>query len=220
MSYLLPWTTAFVVGLMHSFEPDHLAAVTTFVSRRPGAGMALRFGLQWGAGHAAAVLAAGGVLLVLGIRVPEALTGLLELAVGAVLILLGLWAIRAARALHAHEHTHADGTRHSHLHSHAGNEGHVHGHGLTLVGALHGLAGTGPVIALLPLTLVESRLAAGAYLAVFGAGTIAGMTLYALLAGLVYGTVAQRSVTLARALAAITGLAAIVAGGLWIARAA
>lgn len=194
-------------------------AVTTFVSRRPGPREALRFGVRWGAGHSAAVLLLGGLLVALKIRVPQSLGAILELAVGAALAALGVWALRGARALHAHEHVHGDGTRHTHVHSHAHSRDHGHGHTLTLLGALHGLAGTGPVIALLPLTLADSRLAAGAYLAVFGMGTIAGMMLYTLIAGFVAGGMASRSVALARGLAILTGLASLGVGGLWIARA-
>lgn len=219
MTYALPWLTAVVIGLAHSLEPDHVVAVTTFVSRRPGPRAAVRFGLHWGIGHSAAVLVVGGTLVAVGVRVPETLAQLLEFAVGVVLVALGLWVLRNARALHAHEHLHADGTRHTHLHSHAAGEGHEHGHAVTFVGALHGLAGTGPVISLLPVALLDSRLAAGTYLALFGLGTIAGMVSYALMAGFLYARMARRSVTLGRALAALTGLVSLGVGGFWIARA-
>lgn len=219
MTYALPWLTALVIGFAHSLEPDHVVAVTTFVSRRPGPRAAVRFGVRWGIGHSVAVLLLGGSLVALDVHIPETLTHFLELAVGFVLVGLGLWVLRHARTLHAHEHLHADGTRHMHLHSHAAGEGHEHGHALTLVGALHGLAGTGPVISLVPVALLDSRLAAGTYLALFGLGTIAGMVSYALIAGFLYARTARRSVALGRALAAGTGLASLSVGAFWVARA-
>jgi len=52
--------TAAMLGCLHALEVDHLVAVSTFVSRRPTAAAAVRFGFRWGFGHSLAVLAAGG----------------------------------------------------------------------------------------------------------------------------------------------------------------
>lgn len=214
----LPLATALVLGFAHALEPDHLVAVTAFVSRRPGPRSAVGFGVRWGTGHATAIVMAGALVAVAGIHVTGGEEATLELGVGLTLVGLGAWVIRGARALHVHEHAHADGTTHTHLHSHRHGAHHRHGHTLSFIGALHGLAGTGAAVSLLPLALLDSPLAAGAYLAVFGIGTIAGMVLYTLIAGLVYGRLARRSEPLARALARLTGLASIAVGVWWIAR--
>src|ERR1051326_3753495 len=109
-------------------ELDHMVAVTAFVSRRPALLTALGFGLRWGLGHSIAVLAAGAVLLATGFRWSPAMQPILEGAVGAALVAVGLWSLRAARNLHLHappEHGEGD-------------------HGITAVGLVHGLVGGCP----------------------------------------------------------------------------
>lgn len=208
--------TAFVIGLIHALEPDHMVAVTAFVTRRPGARAAVGFGVRWGLGHAVAVLVVGTILIALGVQVPSGLEAVLETLVGVVLVGLGAWVLWKARTLTAHEHVHASGERHIHIHVHGDREHHRHGHALGFVGALHGLAGTGPVVALVPLALSDSRLAAGGYLAIFGIGTIIGMALYALAVGYFYGETARRSEQVARGLAVAVGLASVGVGIWWI----
>lgn len=208
--------TAFVIGLVHALEPDHMVAVTTFVTRRPGARAAVGFGVRWGLGHAVAVLVVGSILIALGVQVPAGLEAALEALVGVVLAGLGLWVLWKARTLKAHEHVHPSGERQTHVHVHGDRAHHRHGHALGLVGALHGLAGTGPVVALVPLALSDSRLAAGSYLAIFGIGTIVGMAAYALAVGYFYGETARRSERMARALSLAVGLASVGIGAWWI----
>src|SRR5690349_9186092 len=71
MTPLLPLLTAFATGFTHALAPDHVAAVTTFVSRRPAPRECIRFGARWGLGHSASVLVAGGLLIALDLTVPE-----------------------------------------------------------------------------------------------------------------------------------------------------
>jgi nickel/cobalt transporter (NicO) family protein len=208
--------TAFVIGLVHALEPDHMVAVTTFVTRRPGARAAVGFGVRWGFGHALAVLIVGTILIAMGIQVPPGLEAGLETLVGVVLVGLGVWVLRKARTLTAHEHMDESGETHTHIHVHGDREHHRHGHALGMVGALHGLAGTGPVVALIPLALSDSRLAAGSYLAIFGIGTIVGMAIFALAVGWFYGETAQRSERVAQGLAVAVGLASVGVGAWWI----
>ena len=62
--------TALMLGCIHALEADHMLAVASFVTRKPSVEGAMRFGARWGFGHAMAVLAAGSVLLLLGVRMP------------------------------------------------------------------------------------------------------------------------------------------------------
>src|ERR1051326_2182161 len=105
---LLPLITALVAGFAHALEPDHMAAVTTFVSRRPTPLQAVGFGIRWGAGHSAAILVIGCVLIALDVQLPEVLARGLEFGVGMMLLGLGLWLLwnvlheRAHRAAGEH----------------------------------------------------------------------------------------------------------------------
>ncbi|MGH7504460.1 MAG: sulfite exporter TauE/SafE family protein [Longimicrobiales bacterium] len=218
MSLILLYATALLVGSVHALEADHMAAVTSFAVRRPRWREAVGFGLRWAFGHGAVVVVAGAVMLLIGIRIPQGATHVLERLVGLVLIGLGAWTVRGARRIHAHKHSHADGTSHVHLHSHAFVRDHDHRHGATAVGMLHGLAGTAPGVALVPIASFDSAVQGVIYLLLFAVGTAGGMALYALLAGLVVGRAAFRSERLARKTAAVTGCITIAVGAFWMVR--
>ena len=73
----------------------------------------------------------------------------------ALLLVTAFWGVALWRAyrLHGHWHEHGD-TRHWHVHSHRHDESHEHGHAALLgIGMLHGLAGTGALVVMLPLTV-------------------------------------------------------------------
>jgi len=181
----------FVVGFRHAFEPDHLAAVTTLATRERGRSQAARLGVAWGIGHTASVALVATVLIVLQIRVPEQFYHTAELSVAALLIVLGVGAIVAE----ARRHRGSLGVPHSHAHTVDA----PHGHPPTvrsvsragLFGVAHGLAGSGAVVVL--LVAASSQLAAQvSYLAAFGVGTVAGMSLVSLLTGAAAVAVADR----------------------------
>ena len=84
---------------------------------------------------------------------------------------------------------------------------------------MHGLAGTGAVIALLPVTLM-SRLDLGlAYLLAFGIGTTAGMTLYASVAAYAVRRAAAQSIPLGRGIMRVVGVTGMAVGVWWVTRA-
>jgi ABC-type nickel/cobalt efflux system permease component RcnA len=74
--------------------------------------------VRWSVGHGGAIVLVGAGLILMGLHLPDAATHWLERLVGAVMIGLGIWTFRGARALHAHPHVHADGAMHEHVHSH------------------------------------------------------------------------------------------------------
>ncbi len=228
MTELWPaYAAAVALGAVHALEVDHMVAVSAFIGTRPRFRVALAFGMRWGVGHALAVFVLGGTLAWTGVRLPEPTTTWTELGVGVMLVGLGLWAGATGRRLHVHDPARHGG--HAHLHAHPPEE-HPHGHHhadrdkrhrhlSTLVGAVHGLAGTAPVMALIPVTLIRGPWAATGYLAAFGVGTILAMGLYAALAAAAIRR-ASTSVRLARRVAAVTAVASIAVGGWWIVRAA
>lgn len=227
----LPLGTAFVLGFLHALEMDHMIAVAAFVATRPALAGAAQFGLRWGLGHSVAVLLAGGVLLATGLRWAERYDAWGEALVGVMLIAVGAWAVRRSRQLHLHPPTeHGD---HAHLHTHAAGEithhhphpasatgrPHRHRQGITLVGLVHGLAGTSTVVALVPVTMLDRTVVGVGYLLAFGLGTILAMTGFALVAALGVRTAAGQSLARGRWLGSLAGLAGILVGVWWIVRA-
>lgn len=165
--------------MRHALEPDHLAAVSTLVTNERGGYRAAWLGACWGLGHTCSLLAAGVLLVVLRAEMPARATDLFELGVALMLIALGVRAIRVAAQegpegpLHAHHHGAV-------AHVHPGVPAHVHFGAWTLarrpliVGALHGLAGSGALTALVLATL-PSTAAQITYMTVFGLGSTIGM---------------------------------------------
>jgi sulfite exporter TauE/SafE len=165
------------LGLLHAFEADHIAAVTTLVARTKGVRRSSVLGALWGIGHTTSLLLIGSALLVLRISVPEALSALFETAVAVVLLALGVGTIRKVRRGELHVHTHVHGIReHAHLHVHSRTPSHDHRHTPFVVGLIHGLAGSG---ALAVATVAASKTVADGtlFIAFFGFGSVLGMVL-------------------------------------------
>jgi high-affinity nickel-transport protein len=257
-----PLVLGFVLGLQHATDPDHLVAVATIVTRERRFRAGALVGVLWAVGHMSTLAVVGGTLLTLGVSLPARTAVGAELAVAAMLVLLGVLRLRdAARGVSTvgpehlasdHEHGPADHHRRATVHSHPHvHDGHRHGHPhvhpslallaamerdrarpecmpaargrpriaaayrriawrAALVGAVHGLAGTAAV-SLLVMTTMRTVTAAMLYLAVFGVGTMAGMT--ALTAAMAYPVaLASRFRRMRAALAVGTGLASIAFG--------
>jgi len=207
-----------LLGMRHALEPDHLAAVTTMVSRERSGIRAVWLGVCWGLGHTASLLVVGIILVILRAEMPASMTMLFELAVALMLIGLGVRAI----ALAAQQGPDGPLVVHRHgaiVHRHTTGAAHLHIGGWALarrpliVGALHGLAGSGALTALVLATLPTNS-ARVAYLALFGLGSTLGM---AALSGLLgwplarFGT--HQAVT--RGISLLVGCATVALGVLW-----
>jgi high-affinity nickel-transport protein len=207
-----------LLGLRHALEPDHLAAISTLVDRERGGRSAALVGAWWGLGHTLALLIAGAVLVVARAEMPAAAGEGFEFLVALMLVALGIRAIRQAALqgpggpLHVHRHGRL-------VHTHAGAPAHVHigtwmlARRPLLIGALHGLAGSGALTALVLATLPTTA-ARLSYVLLFGIGSTLGM---AALSGLLgwplarFGThhAVARSVTLA------AGFTSLALGIVW-----
>lgn len=179
----------FLLGLQHAVEADHLAAVSTIVSERKSLLSSSIIGGLWGAGHTISLFLVGVVVIFFKLQISESLEAKLEACVGAMLVLLGLNALRKlwkGDKIHIHEHSH-DGKPHLHIHTHKkGAETPWH-HNLSprsvLIGMVHGLAGSAALMLLVVPTIQSPMLALG-YILIFGIGSIGGMMLMSFLIGL------------------------------------
>jgi hypothetical protein len=173
---------AFLLGLRHASDPDHLVAVTSLVAADDGdTRKAARLGAWWGVGHAGALLAIGIPLIAFKTELPAWLESGAEKAIGAVILVLAARVIyKWARGdYRAGAHTH-EGAGHG-LRRHLRRGGRPHDHAsrrtrgqAASIGLLHGLAGTGAVVLLL-IAALPNRLEAGAALAVFAPMSVISM---------------------------------------------
>jgi cytochrome c biogenesis protein CcdA len=187
-------TLGFLLGVRHALEADHVAAVASLATRASSPRQTARLAALWGVGHSATLLLVGGLVVVLGVVLPEGVARFFEAVAGVLLALLGLDVLRRLRRrrVHFHVHRHADGIPHLHAHTHAGEPAeshdptrhqHDHPRGLLvralLVGSVHGMAGSAALV-LVSLQAVSSPGRAVAYMAVFAMGAVAGMVLFSL----------------------------------------
>jgi hypothetical protein len=209
-----------LLGMRHALEPDHLAAVSTLVTRERSGYRAVFLGACWGLGHTFSLLVVGAILVMLRTEMPAPMGELFEFFVALMLVALGARAVyRAARQGvdgPAHVHVHHHGRV---VHAHSGTPAHVHvGHWTLarrplLVGAVHGLAGSGALTALVLATLPTAA-ARLAYMALFGLGSTLGM---AALSGVLGWPIARfgshRAVV--RGMSLVIGSLSIVLGFAW-----
>ena len=206
----------FALGLQHAVEADHLAAVSTIVSEKKSLLTASIVGGFWGLGHTIALLGVGAVVIFLKVQISETTEARLEAAVGAMLILLGLNALRklfAADKVHIHKHEH-DGREHVHIHSHEAQPEPSH-HRFSprsiLIGLVHGLAGSAALM-LLILPIIPAPAVALLYIVIFGIGSIGGMMAMSFLIGLPLHFTAGRFTLLNGAVRVAAGLFSLTLG--------
>lgn len=203
--------------------PDHLAALAPIAVDRPLHAMGL--GLRWGLGHGIGVVALGG--LGIGARHlinVDAISAWSEFIVGFMLIAMGLWAFRRATRMvvHAHGHGHsAEGDEHAHLHVHESDSQHDaaahrgHAHAAFFVGMLHGAAGTGHLLGVLPSLALPTGDAV-IYLSAYFVAAVLSMGLF----GAMMGRFVQRwgQGALQRIMYGVSS-AAVAIGAVWIVQA-
>ncbi|MFZ0801773.1 MAG: high-affinity nickel-transport family protein [Terriglobales bacterium] len=122
----------FLLGIRHATDPDHVIAVTTIVSRQRSIRHAGLIGMLWGVGHTITILGVGAAIILFNLVIPPRIGLTMELAVGLMLILLGVlnlagvtqWVTDRFMPAHSHEEV-----IHAHWHTHGGDgHSHVHGH--------------------------------------------------------------------------------------------
>lgn len=178
-----------LLGMQHALEADHVAAVSSVVSRKKGLRSITWHGAVWGLGHTLTLLLVAGTCIALKTSLSEHVAERLEFAVGLMLVGLGahvLWRLWQDR-IHFGTHKHADGTMHMHAHSHAHDAHRLHQHSAhdhehpermpwrtLLVGTMHGMAGSAALV-VLAASSIETPAAGLAYVLLFGLGSILGM---------------------------------------------
>jgi cytochrome c biogenesis protein CcdA len=182
---------AFLLGLRHATDPDHLTAVSTLVmSDERGGRRAGLLGISWGLGHALTLLALGLPVVLFGEHLPEAVQQGAELAVAVLIVALAVrLLVRWRRGyFHVHEHSHGQ-LHHAHPHRHTRGAEHpvIHEHehpeplGRTPlaafgIGLVHGVGGSAGASILL-VSAVPGEAAGAVALAVLALGTAISMGL-------------------------------------------
>jgi len=136
----------FLLGMRHTLEADHLAAVASITTQSFSTKQAVKQGAVWGLGHTITLFLCGSLVLLFDQVVPLTFAMFLEFAVGLMLCGLGIDVL------------HSDGFPRRTL----------------MIGFIHGIAGSAALI-VLTLQSVDSYLTGLLYIALFGVGSILGM---------------------------------------------
>ncbi|MCI4669528.1 MAG: urease accessory protein [Bacteroidia bacterium] len=162
MEETFPLLFAAVIGFGHAFEADHILAVSTLVSKSKSNQQVLSNGFIWGLGHTSTIFIMGLLFLIFQVHVLKEYFDFLEIFVGIMLILLGVYRLWASYKREAKAVTHS-------------HDREAYG-----IGLVHGLAGSGGLI-LLVMADLESKWEMIAYLSLFGIGSALGMAVAAIL---------------------------------------
>ena len=211
---------ALALGFKHSYDADHLVAVSNLLVKSRDLRRTLLMSVSWAAGH---MLTASGITVILFVfreSLLRAFLGAFEAIVAVMLIVIGviavLWEHRVLQRIglfHEHPHEHSTG-EHAHQHFHLSRFG---DHGTMFgIGIVHGLASNDELLILLvasfAIATVEGLLAG---VAVFSLGVILGMVLFGL--GLSYPMLRWGDAKVRRVVSVVAAVLSIVYGVLLLA---
>jgi nitrile hydratase accessory protein len=200
-----------LLGMRHALEPDHLAALSVLLTGERNIRRAAWLGVYWGIGHTLTLLAAGTLLVALRAEMPAMASDVLACAVALMLVGFGF------RAIYLSASPLSAGPTHSHVHGASSGSASIGPWTLArrplFVGAVHGLAGSGALTALVMAT-IPSMGARLTYLALFGVGSTVGM---AALSGLLGWPIARVGThgAVARSVSLAVGCISIMLGLYW-----
>ncbi|MGX9134239.1 HoxN/HupN/NixA family nickel/cobalt transporter [Rummeliibacillus sp. JY-2-4R] len=223
----------FVLGIKHAIEPDHVIAVSTIASQSKKLWQSSLAGVFWGIGHTATLFIVGIIIILMKGEIPDKWAMSLEFLVGVMLVYLGVKTIISFKNIHIHTHSHAQDEEdlnlleeeeedHIHVHSHKNEGKHHHHHhhkkttylGSTLIGLVHGLAGSGAMV-LLTMSTVNSVGEAAIYIMIFGLGTVIGMLFFTTIIGIPF-VLSKKSTNISGTLGVITGAISVIFGAYYM----
>jgi nitrile hydratase accessory protein len=199
-----------LLGMRHALEPDHLAAVSTLMTGERSSAKAAWLGACWGLGHTLTLFAAGALLVMMQTEMPAIAARTFEM--GVVLLLIGF----GVRAIYQGARRVPAGRTHTHRQPGPSSSFRVDRWTAArpfLVGAVHGLAGSGALTAIVATTLPSTMTRLG-YLFLFGVGSTAGM---AVLSGLLGWPLARLGANLrfTRTVSLVVGCVSTALGLVW-----
>lgn len=221
-----------MAGILHSFEPDHVTAVSVLatekaINKEKTSFITVLKASQWALGHSVTLLLFGGLALafksVASVFVND-ISHYAELAVGPIMVWLGVVAIKRNHKINdmmkdhkkIEEHDHLD-TNPIHLHGKTGEEIAMNPMNRSFwIGMLHGLAGTGgaltSALVLSANTLMDSIL----ILAVESIGIIVAMGVYSYSLLAVMSRFIEKNLLIFKWMNGVAGAVSIVIGLVWV----
>ncbi len=178
---------AFLMGIKHAFDTDHVIVVSNFLSRSKRLNESLNISLSWGVGH---MLTAGIITVIIFYNMNSFPVIMLlenfEIIIATIMIIMGIVSMTIGIPIqHKHEHNH-NGIKHEHTHTHRiggfMNKDLKSHHASFGVGILHGLASNDELFIVLVLGLgIGSITVLLGALFLFSTGVVLGMIVFSVL---------------------------------------
>lgn len=221
-----------IAGILHSFEPDHVTAVSVLAAEQAVKKKRISWSVifrasQWALGHSVTLIIFGIVALIFKASLHRYVTNIsawAEISIGPIMILLGINAIRSNyqinesirdnKKIEAHEHMASNPI---HLHGKRGEE--IALKPLTRsfwVGMVHGLAGTGG--ALTTALVISATTVWGSVLVIIieSVGIILAMSVYSYVLIHTMSRFLEKNMVIFKWMNAIAGMASIAIGCIWV----
>ena len=170
---------AFLLGVKHSYDADHLVAVSTYLVKSKSMGNTVKLSVSWALGHMITAALITATLYTFRETIFRAYLSYFELAVAVMLIALGVYAFKDLSIFHKHKHE-QEIKKHKHPHAHAKDSKLTHHHiHLFGIGIVHGLASNDELLLLFTLSLgISTLLGILGGVAIFSLGVVLGMLIF------------------------------------------
>jgi len=221
-----------MAGILHSFEPDHVTAISVLATENAISKQKVTFktmfkASQWAMGHSVTLLLFGGIALLFKSSAElfvEDISFWAEIAVGPIMLWLGIVAIRRNHKISEMMQEHKKIEEHDHLDS---NPIHLHGKSgeeiamnpmqrSFWIGMLHGLAGTGGALTSALVLSAATTFDAVMVLVIESIGIIVAMGIYSYTLVSVMSRFLEKNLSIFKWMNGIAGLASILIGIYWI----
>lgn len=220
-----------MAGILHSFEPDHVTAVSALAAENAVKNEKISFKMlvkasQWALGHSVTLLLFGGLALLFKSSLEHFVGSIsfwAEIAVGPIMIWLGVVAIKRNHKIKEiiedhkviEEHDHTDNL--IHLHGKSGEEIAMNPMAKSFwVGMLHGLAGTGGALTSALVLSATTTMDAIMVLLVESLGIVIAMGIYSYSLIAVMSRFLEKNAAVFKWMNGIAGLASIIIGLFWM----
>ncbi|WP_103071768.1 hypothetical protein [Aquimarina sediminis] len=217
-----------LAGVLHSFEPDHMSAVSVLAAENAIQKKKISFktaitASQWALGHSVTLLMFGGIALAFRAALHtfvESISFFAEFSVGPIMVWLGIMAIKRNHKINEMMADHKKIEAHDHV---AGNPIHLHGkRGEEIamnpinrsfwVGMLHGLAGTGGALTSALVISADTVSDAIWILIVESIGVILSMGVYSYVLIFAMSRFIERNVSIFKWMNGVLGVISIIVG--------
>ena len=213
-------TLGFGLGLLHALDADHIMAISSLATASRGnqkpwtLSAMILFCSRWALGHGGILLALTTLFIFAKIELPGYVPQLAEKLIGLMLLFIGGWIIhnllRQRLTLKTHSH---DTITHAHLVS-AGKK--HQNHAPVLVGITHGLAGSAPILAIIPALEQANAWLGFVYVGLFSFGVLTTMLVFGVFLGKLQGWVAGRGQAMFRLSRILVAFGSIAFGSYWL----